>query len=242
MQVPEQRGLGGVQYRRERMRRCLIAAVGAAFLFGCGQRQIKLLEELPEPIVELAPRRPLEPQPSAPQPAVPKPQLRGEGESAWLPPAGISPRWECIVVHHSASDQSSPAAMDQYHRTHNGWDELGYHFVIGNGVAYPDGLVFVGPRWVKQKHGAHCKTPDNFYNDHGIGICLIGDFERSQPTPAQMASLARLCRFLMRQCNIPGDKIYTHGGVTGKTRCPGRYFQLAELTRRLRQPVWAPAQ
>jgi len=119
--------------------------------------------------------------------------------------------------------------MDRYHRRHNGWDELGYHFVIGNGTAYPDGQVYVGPRWPKQKHGAHCKTPDNYYNDHGIGICLIGNFDQSYPTAAQMAALSRLCRFLMSKCGFSIDKIYTHGGVTGRTRCPGRHFNLARL-------------
>ena len=67
------------------------------------------------------------------------------------------------------------------HRRDNQWDELGYHFVIGNGTHTGDGQVEVGSRWGKQKHGAHCKTPDNYYNDHGIGICLVGNFENSNP-------------------------------------------------------------
>jgi hypothetical protein len=126
--------------------------------------------------------------------------------------------------------------MDRYHRQVLGWDELGYHFVVGNGPpAYPDGKVFVGPRWRKQKHGAHCKTPNNYYNEHGIGICLIGNFDESYPTPSQIAALRRLCRFLMKACGFSVNKIYTHGGVTGKTRCPGKHFNLGRFKRSLSQ-------
>jgi len=197
---------------------------------GCSQKQFKLLDELPDPIVDVrSSRRSL---PMVPPTSVPRPGRIEAGEG-WVPRQGISSRWECIVVHHSASDESSPYAMDRYHREHNGWDELGYHWVIGNGIAYPDGEVFVGSRWDKQKHGAHCKTPDNFYNDHGIGICLIGNFEQSHPTPAQMDSLARLCHYLMNQCDIPLTQIHTHRQITGKTLCPGRNFHLAELKARL---------
>jgi len=99
------------------------------------------------------------------------------------------------VVHHSATATGGAVAFDKYHREVNGWDELGYDFVIGNGTDTPDGYVEVGSRWRKQKTGAHCKTADNYFNEHGIGICLVGDFTRTSPTPRQMASLVRLTRF-----------------------------------------------
>jgi N-acetyl-anhydromuramyl-L-alanine amidase AmpD len=136
------------------------------------------------------------------------------------------------VIHHSATDTGGAARFDSAHRG-RGWDELGYHFVIGNGTDSADGAVEVGSRWDKQKHGAHCKTSGNFYNDHGIGICLVGNFQYSRPTSAQMASLAELVRFLMSACGIPLDRVYTHGGITGKTACPGRNFSLAELKAKL---------
>jgi hypothetical protein len=114
-----------------------------------------------------------------------------------------------------------------------GWDELGYHFVVGNGVGYPDGEVFVGQRWVKQMHGAHCKVPNNYYNEHGIGICLIGNLDAHGPTKKQMQALARLVSFLTSRCGIPQSKIFTHGGVTHKTACPGKFFSLPALQRQL---------
>ena len=168
----------------------------------------------------------LRPRPSPPPP--PRAAAR-VNNSAWVPPGGFSDRWTDIVIHHSASDSGGAVAFDRHHRMVNKWDELGYHFVIGNGTDTGDGEVEVGSRWTKQKHGAHCKTPDNYYNNHGIGICLVGNFEHSQPSPRQMASLERLVRFLEQQCNIPPDHVRTHGGVTGRTACPGRYFPLAQL-------------
>ena len=145
----------------------------------------------------------------------------------------ISKRWTTIVIHHSATDGGGAKAFDEFHRSGNGWDELGYHFVIGNGTDTPDGQVEVGPRWQTQKHGAHCKTAGNYFNDHGIGICLVGDFDDTAPTPRQMASLERLVRFLMYQCGIPASQVTTHRDVTHRTRCPGRHFPLQELQRSL---------
>ncbi len=160
------------------------------------------------------------------------------GEAGWVPAIGISSRWTCLVIHHSASDRATPESMDRAHRQ-RGWDELGYHFVIGNGIGYPDGQVFVGSRWTKQKHGAHCKVPGNYYNEHGIGICLIGNLDEHPPTERQLRTLAHLVMFLEAQSGFGPDQIYTHGGITGRTRCPGRYFSLADLYHRLDVPMYA---
>jgi len=172
---------------------------------------------------------------------VPPPPLAGEPprrysrsvpfDPAWMPPGGkISSRWTTVVIHHSATPRGSARAFDKAHRD-KGWDELGYHFVIGNGTGSGDGQIEVGPRWYKQKHGAHCKTPDNYFNEHGIGICLVGDFTKSRPTPRQIASLERLTTFLCERCGIPPSRVVTHGGVTHKTQCPGYNFPLAAVRR-----------
>lgn len=151
----------------------------------------------------------------------------------WIPRGGIANRWECIVVHHSASERSSPQSMRADHVNNRGWDALGYHFVIGNGVAYDDGRIHVGERWRKQMTGAHCKVPGNHYNEHGIGICLIGNLETHRPTKKQIEALAELCAFLTGNCRISTSRILTHGDVTGKTACPGRKFSLPPVLRRI---------
>jgi hypothetical protein len=135
------------------------------------------------------------------------------------------------VIHHSATTKGGAKTFDKYHREKNGWDELGYHFVIGNGTDTSDGRIEVGPRWYKQKHGAHCKTPGNYYNEHGIGICLVGNFDKTRPTRRQLRSLTSLLRFLQAECHIGPGQITAHGLVTGKTACPGRQFPLALVRR-----------
>jgi len=164
-----------------------------------------------------------------PQPAS-RPQYAGP---AWYPAGrAISPRWTTIVIHHSATDRGSASVFDRDHRG-RGWDELGYHFVIGNGRGSGDGQIEVGGRWNLQKHGAHCKNSDNYYHEHGIGICLVGDFTKNRPSPRQMASLQQLVSFLTNKCNIRAERVTTHGAVTGKTACPGRHFPLQNIRRTL---------
>jgi N-acetyl-anhydromuramyl-L-alanine amidase AmpD len=140
--------------------------------------------------------------------------------------------WRYIVIHHSATPTGSADEFDRMHRA-KGWDELGYHFVIGNGTGSGNGEVEIGGRWTKQKHGAHAKIPGHpEYNDVGIGICLVGNFDVTRPTEAQMASLAKLVRFLMDRYGIPRAHIYGHGQLK-PTDCPGKNFNYDDLFRRL---------
>jgi len=194
---------------------------------GCATDRKAIVTHLPPPAYETRPAPRVTERHFAP-PAAPRPRVEQVPRN-WSPPGGVSNRWKTIVIHHSASQSGNARKFDSYHRNVNHWDELGYHFVIGNGTDSGDGEVEVGSRWVKQKHGAHCKTQNNYYNDHGIGICLVGDFRRSGPSPAQMRSLTRLVRFLTRQCRIGAEGIVSHGGVTGKTICPGPRFPMYAL-------------
>jgi len=148
--------------------------------------------------------------------------------------AGPERPWRWIVIHHSATDRGSAAAFDADHRNRRHWDELGYHFVIGNGGGSGDGHIEVGSRWPKQKHGAHCRVGDDQrYNEFGIGICLVGDFERRRPSEAQMRALVRLVDYLSTRYGVAESRILGHGMVDD-TKCPGRYFSFADLFGRLR--------
>ena len=138
----------------------------------------------------------------------------------WTPVAFERP-WRYIVVHHSASESGCADSFDEDHRR-RGWDELGYHFVIDNGHGGPDGRVEVGPRWPKQKWGAHCKTPDNCYNNFGIGVCLVGNFENRMPSPGQLASLRRLVLTLAARYHIEPSAVIGHRDAPhAATQCPG---------------------
>ncbi len=150
----------------------------------------------------------------------------------WIPPQEAA-RWECIVIHHSATELGGAGRFDRAHRD-KGWAELGYHFVIGNGTDTEDGEIEVGPRWTEQTHGAHCYTKDEYYNNHGIGICLVGNFDHHQPSYKQMQSLSLLTRYLCRRYDLPSDCVYVHGDITGKTRCPGEHFDLEAIRAAVR--------
>ena len=155
----------------------------------------------------------------------------------WVPPRGRERRWKAIIIHHSAQNKGNMAMIDKYHREVNGWDGVGYNFVIGNGSKSRDGQVEVTFRWNKQIAGAHCGgTPNNRANESGIGICLIGDFTRTGPTYRQKLALTKLVRFLQKRYKISARNIYGHAETPGYTRksvCPGRYFDMAKFKRSL---------
>ncbi|KXK25777.1 MAG: N-acetylmuramoyl-L-alanine amidase [Candidatus Brocadia sinica] len=135
--------------------------------------------------------------------------------------------WKYIVIHHSASASGSAVEFDRFHREKRGWENgLGYHFVIGNGNGTPDGEIEIGNRWVNQINGAHAGVEE--YNHYGIGICLVGNFNESSPTAAQMASLSVLTEYLQNRCHIPSENVIMHRHCR-QTDCPGRNFPYYKL-------------
>lgn len=135
--------------------------------------------------------------------------------------------WKYIVIHHSASASGCAAEFDRYHREKRGWENgLGYHFVIGNGCGAGDGKIEIGNRWVNQIDGAHAGVQE--YNRYGIGICLVGNFNGSYPTAAQMASLSALVDYLQERCHIPSENVIMHRHFR-ETECPGRNFPYYKL-------------
>ncbi len=150
--------------------------------------------------------------------------------SDWKPDS--PPRdWNYIVIHHTASDSGSVESIDAAHRKRkdsrgNPWLGIGYHFLIGNGNGMPDGAVEATFRWKKQLHGAHAGSRQ--YNEHGIGVSLVGNFDEHPPTAKQWESLVRLVRYLRRTYGIDELDVIGHSDIKA-TRCPGRLFSLERL-------------
>jgi hypothetical protein len=176
---------------------------------------------------------------TAPAPVAPAPKSAPSGAIAGIPQAWYprtSPRpWRWIVIHHSASPSGSMAVFDKEHKA-KGWDGVGYDFVIGNGTDTADGQVEVTPRWPIQKWGAHAKTPDNRYNEYGIGICMVGNFDVTRPTARQLASLTKLVAFLMETYHITPKNVLGHRD-TKATDCPGRYVDLNKIRQRAEEAI-----
>jgi len=224
-----------------RLRQLAFIPCSLAFLtvVGCAQRQppAEMVAPQPRPVVVQQPAWTPPPQPVRPTPPVakppPRPPVAQPTAPAGMPrewaPQVASRSWKWIVVHHSATPVGGAARFNKEHVA-KGWDELGYHFVIGNGTDTPNGAIEVGSRWLKQKQGAHCKTPDNRFNDYGIGICLVGNFDQTRPSDAQLRSLARLVAALQRSYRISANEIIGHGDAKA-TECPGRNLHVATVRR-----------
>ena len=216
----------------------LVLAAGLAVLSGCVDESadanlppVRLaapdVAAAPAPVYEPAPvslMHPIGPPPMRRLPPAPAPS--SGVPAAWIPVAPAND-WKWIIIHHSDSSYGSAAIINKWHLD-RGFDELGYHFVIGNGTNSGDGQIEVGPRWPKQKWGAHDNALDNRYNTNGIGICLVGNFNDTHPTPKQLHSLIRLVVYLMRTYDIPPDRVLGHG-ETKVTECPGRYLNVASI-------------
>jgi N-acetyl-anhydromuramyl-L-alanine amidase AmpD len=129
-----------------------------------------------------------------------------------------------IIIHHSQTPGGNVEFLRNVHVKDNGWTDVGYHYVITNGIPHgnwPAGMDgFVQDGRPVEMVGAHAKGA----NQDSIGICLIGDFENNQPTRKQIASLTSLLIELCNEYDItPFGNILGHRDANN-TDCPGRYL------------------
>jgi LysM repeat protein len=145
-------------------------------------------------------------------------------------------RWQYIVIHHSDVDTGTVKGMDKYHREVRHMENgLAYHFVIGNGSGMGDGEIAVCRRWIGQLDGGHLAS--NVQNRVAIGICLVGNFDKHQPTSRQMESLRVLVEALMARCQLTPRAVKTHQQINiVQTRCPGSKFPIKGFLSSLQSP------
>ena len=130
-----------------------------------------------------------------------------------------------IILHHSRTDGGDKGLIRHIHVDKNKWKSIGYHFIICNGLPQEwwehgkDGEIQIG-RSIELT-GSHTKGG----NRASIGICLIGDFEKKEPTRAQLASLVGLLGALCIKFKLsPRKSIYVHSDIC-TTECPGEMFR-----------------
>jgi hypothetical protein len=146
-------------------------------------------------------------------------------------------RWQFIVVHNSGTRQGNAAAFDYYHRRFKRMQNgLAYHFVIGNGTSSGNGQIEVGDRWRRQINGGHVHS--DYLNNIALVICLVGDFNRDQPTRAQLECCEELVRYLRQRCGKIDSSHYPivkpHREVNPPrwaTDCPGNVFPYSWFRR-----------
>ena len=138
---------------------------------------------------------------------------------------GHSIPWKTITLHHSGTLEGNAKSFDRNHKN-RGMGGLFYHFVIGNGEGAGNGQIEVGWRWREQAE---------VNRKRDIQICLVGDFNREPVSPAQMDSLVKLLKALMRRYSIPVNHIRRHQDIPGSvTECCGRKFPFSRIIAQLR--------
>jgi hypothetical protein len=181
-----------------------------------------------------APMTPAQAQaPSIPEPAPAPSPVTGlsiQPRRAWSPARATAGKLNPmaggvrrITVHHEGhtpvyfSDGASTAErlrqIQSAHMNQRGWGDIGYHYVIDRS----------GRIWEArpiQYQGAHVASN----NENNLGIMVLGNFDKQQPTDAQMATLRQALIRFRKTYNVPVSRVYTHQEIT-PTACPGRSLQ-----------------
>ncbi len=153
-------------------------------------------------------------------------------------PGPVSTATRHAIIHHSAGNTTETdyvKVVRSYYLLHtevNGWDDIGYNYLIGS-----DGSIFAGrdPQGVQgvrqdNVRGAHfCGK-----NEYTMGVCLIGDYTSVQPPFPAVNSLCRLLAWKLEQDGLNPFGAMKHPDNSGSllgtlaghrdgcsTECPG---------------------
>jgi N-acetyl-anhydromuramyl-L-alanine amidase AmpD len=127
-----------------------------------------------------------------------------------------------IAIHHSLTLQGSSEAFARYHINHNGWPGIGYTYVINK-----NGIIDWCHDWnVKTAHVGNS-------NKYSLGICLVGDFRKEEPTEEQLQAAADLCMMLIDDIESIKE-IKAHQDFPGYSwkECPA--FDVMKITNRMK--------
>jgi hypothetical protein len=133
--------------------------------------------------------------------------------------------WRFVYIHHSGKRSGDPDSLLAADGT------PADHFVIGNGAGMGDGEIRPSQRWDKQQAAQAPKGLPTLAREC-ISICLIGDYDRHGPTPAQLRQLARLVSRMQAEYRISASGVYMRQ-QPGEPAGIGRQFPVEELQRLL---------
>ncbi len=147
--------------------------------------------------------------------------------------------WQWIVIHHSGTRMGDTGSIDNAHLKDRGWEGIGYHFVIGNGRPMPRGRIDATWRWHSQYHGAHAgstaqQTP---YNQNGIGICVIGNYQEDALDAFVEERLAELCVLLIQHIPTLSEGAIIPHSLIRDTLCPGSHLDIHRIRFLVRQQL-----
>lgn len=111
------------------------------------------------------------------------------------------------IVHHTAGSndvadwRNEVLNIWRYHVNTNGWDDVGYNFLID-----PNGVIYEGRAGGDGVLGAHFSCR----NTNTVGVALLGTFSTVSPAPAAVRSLTELLRELTRRFGLDPAAITLH--------------------------------
>lgn len=186
-------------------------------------------EPTPTPAPEPTPSPHPSPEPAAP-PALVVPVLCRDAWGARPAGAGLVPHTlRTMTVHHTAvpltDDRQAPARLRQHQRFHQdqGWPDIAYHL----------GVDRRGNRYELRTVAARGDTFTDYDPTGHLLLLAEGDFDRQQPTDAQLEALAELLAWGASEHGLPVDGISGHRDHAS-TSCPGDalYARLPDLRAR----------
>ena len=128
---------------------------------------------------------------------------------------------EHIVLHHSAtSDGIVYKDFDSLLKGHlaRGFRDIGYHWVIER----LNGELVAIPGRAEWDTGAHCPGK----NEDGIGVCVVGNFEKEVPSEELYQFVAKHCRGIISRHPIKSITGHNH---YCPTLCPGKNFDVEKV-------------
>jgi hypothetical protein len=130
-----------------------------------------------------------------------------------------------VTFHHSGDGKAFTAVdpiaiakhiegVRQYHRQ-RGMIDIGYHFAI-------DGAGRVWELRPYDLEGQHVRnsTTGKRWNANNLGIVVLGDFEKQNPTPAAKTCIETFAKQSLKFFKLKPDAIHVHGELV-QTDCPG---------------------
>jgi len=135
------------------------------------------------------------------------------------------------VVHHTAGSNAYTRAqsasivrgIQRYHVLANGWDDVGYNFLVDK-----YGQIFEGRYGGVDKNvvGAHAQG----FNQGSTGIALIGNYDATNVTPAARAALTRLIAWRLDLAHVDPTTLFAWRS-TGNPKFPaGRMITLRTIS------------
>jgi len=141
--------------------------------------------------------------------------------------ASVSPRtsrlvkangFNRITIHHAGGRANSHVNMNSVmtdidaicagHMDRR-YGDIGYHFIIDSA-----GRIWEGRSLAYE--GAHVSGR----NPHNVGILLLGNFEKQEPSPEALTTMRSAVGLLSERFDVPAESLFGHCDI-GASICPG---------------------